>query len=492
MNLINHTAYTQTDYHAQQRGDYLVVPVVMMTPGVRSGSAGSVLHLEEYYSENPDAWDGVPVTAGHPENSNGEFVSVNAVSDDHWVVGHLKDARVEDGKLKADVWIHRQRAIAVNPEVVNYITEGKKLEVSIGAFTRDVQESGEHEGEQYEAVTLEYSPDHLALLPGSRGACSWSDGCGIRNNEKSNQNIMEKTERIEALKEAHRQGDGVFNGLQDNQLGFKAICQKIQSKLDRMDSDIRLHYLKEAYDEYFIYKIRNKDSGEESYYRHDYNITDQEEIEFIGEPTEVRMEVEFVPMQANEDDCGCGGIESKSNINQNGEDIMSDKTKNTQPSGAVQEKVVGLINNERTHFTKSDRSWLLNLNEDQLASLEPKEAPEPEVTREQAIGVLEEDLADIDKVKGLVTNEVAEKIDTGLETYESIREELIESIQSNTSEEDWPEEELQDMETDTLKRLAKTVKPTDYSGMGPVNNNSDGKGGGGKEQPLYPAGVKPE
>ena len=166
----------------------LVLPVVMLVEGVHNGSAGPVLHLARHFGQSVSDWNGVPVTAGHPVNNKGIPISVHQTDKSRWVIGHVQNARIEDGKLKAEVVINQQRAIAVNPEVLNFINEGKKLEVSTGIITRDISQSGQFNGEEYQAITVEYWPDHLALLPGERGACSWADGCGIRVNKNNNSN----------------------------------------------------------------------------------------------------------------------------------------------------------------------------------------------------------------------------------------------------------------------------------------------------------------
>lgn len=485
---------TQTGYQIrkeQHNGrEYIVVPVVMMVEGVHSGSAGPVLHLQENFSQNPQDWNGVPLTAGHPRNAHGEYIGAYQADPDHWIVGHVANTRVEDGKLKAEAWIDQQRAIAVNPEVVNYIKEGKKLDVSIGAFTEDQPKAGTHNDREYQAVTVNYIPDHLALLPGARGACSWQDGCGIRNNEdQSNKDNNMKNEQLQALKEDIKEGKGVVNGLQDNEVGFVELSSKLQSMLDRRDSETYAHFLEEVYDDYFIYRVSNRDNGDTNFYRQEYSVNEQEEIELQGDRSEVRKQVQFVPLQSNseDEDCGCSGMKrTKFNNNKNHNNtVMSEKN---NPSAEVMEKVVGLVNNERTRFTKSDRSWLLQLNEDQLNALEPIEAPAPEVTKEQAIQALSEELGDVDKLKGIVSDDVKSKIEIGLTAYEAEREKLINTIQTNTSKEDWPEDTLNGLEIDMLRRVAKSVRPTDYSGQGPVHtpqNNSNG----GEEEVLLPVGV---
>lgn len=499
--------YTETDYQVRHefRGgrDYTVVPVVMLVEGVHNGSGGAILHLPQYYSQNPDDWNGVPATAGHPR-VNGDYVLANEADADQWVVGYVENARIEDNKLKAEVWIDDQRAIAINPEVLNYINEGKPLDVSTGLLSVDRDEQGQHNGEQYEAVTIEYYPDHLALLPGEQGACSWRDGCGIRNN-KQTEDIDDMSpltqKQINELKTDRKEGVGVQNRLQTNEMGFRELSRMVQGMLDRLDSEARVHYLKEIWDDYFVYTVYDRDQGWEKHYRQSYSVDEQNnDVNFEGDPMQVRENIEYVPIQtngeevtANEDDgdCGCGGMKrTKFNNNQDKEKTMSDK-KTERPSGEVMDKVSALVNNENTRFTKDDREWLLNLNEAQLTKLEPKEAEAPEVTREQAIQALQEDLSDPDRLVEILPDTTKSHFQNGIKTYKEKRESLIKHIQTNTSKDTWPTEELEGMEMTTLERLAKSVNPTDYSvnGSGPeiTNNASESEG-----DLLLPAGVELE
>lgn len=478
-----------SDYQVYNRTkggrEYLVVPVVMMVEGVHSGSGGPILHLQDNFSQNPSDWNGVPLTAGHPVQNN-EYVTVTSVDPDQWVVGFVDNARVEDGKLKADAWIDRQRAIAINPEVVNYITEGKKLEVSTGAATRDVETQGEHNGEQYNAITLEYRPDHLALLPGDQGACSWRDGCGIRTNKKGVDNEMSEQTKNTNL-------DLVVNHLQDNAVGYREISEKIQNTLDRRDSEARYHYLVEVYDDHFIYEVRDRDQGQQKFYKQSYGYTEDKQINLNGDPDEVRRDVEFVPVQSNAQttngSCSCSQMKrTKFNNNTNNGDNMSNEKANAdQPTGEVMDKVVSLINNERTRFSKADRGWLLNLNEDQLEKLEPAEPVETEVSREQALQALQADLSDTEKLVGILPDKVKEQVEHGIKAYSDLRAKYIKSIQANTDEKTWPKDTLESMETDHLERIARSVQKVDYSGNGnPVTVNT---GSGEEEEMLLPAGV---
>ena len=477
----------------QSGRSYFVVPVVMMVEGVHAGSGGPILHLQENFGQNPEAWNGVPVTAGHPISMQGEYISVQAAPADQWVVGYLRNAAVVDGKLKAEAWIDEQRAIAINPEVVNYITEGKPMEVSTGAFTRDHAQAGQWNGEQYEAVSVYYQPDHLALLPGEQGACSWTDGCGIRNNKQKEEINGMSELTFQQLKQAASKVRSVINRLQTNEAGFMEISHAISAKLDRLDSESRMHFLTEVYDAHFVYHVRDRDSGTDRYYKQSYVMQENNEIEWTDDPQEVRRNVEFVPLNGqnnkqkqNNGACGCSMKRTK--FNNNTEDNMSEEN-TKQPSGEVMDKVVSLINNERTRFSKTDRPWLLQLNEEQLEKLEPTEAPQPEVTREQALQALAEDLSDTAKLVEILPEGAKAQVEAGIKAYNDNRQKLIKSIQANTGD-IWKTQRLEQMSNEDLANLEKSCRKTDYSGQGPagetITTNSE------DSEMLLPAGVELE
>jgi hypothetical protein len=55
-------------------------------------------------------------------------------------------------------------------------------------------------GEEYEETLYDFIPDHIALLPNELGACSWADGCGVRENiRKSNFNFSKKEEDVMSI-----------------------------------------------------------------------------------------------------------------------------------------------------------------------------------------------------------------------------------------------------------------------------------------------------
>jgi hypothetical protein len=196
-----------------QGRQHLVAPVVMMVEGVHSGSHGAVLHLAEELGRIPGSWDGIPVTIGHPEDNNGQGISANSPTViDREAVGRVYNTHMDGDKLKAEVWLDEQRLIAVAPNAYQAIEQGNILEVSVGVFTDQQVEEGEHQGEHYVAIARNHRPDHLAILPDERGACSTEDGCGIRLNQQGGK--MNKKVQTLAVRNAARTPnyDGTSSG----------------------------------------------------------------------------------------------------------------------------------------------------------------------------------------------------------------------------------------------------------------------------------------
>lgn len=355
----NNQGYTLR--HETSEGiDYLVVPVVMMVEGVHNGSHGALLHQAEELGKFPASWNGIPVTINHP-NVDGQDVSAN----DPKVLEEFGTGRVfntkmtEDGKLKGEAWIVQEKIASISPEALEYIESQRPLDVSIGVFTDEEQVTGNYQGETYQAIARNHRPDHLALLPGGQGACSWSDGCGIRLNSNN-----------------------------------------------------------------------NKEGGK-----------------------------------------------------------MSDEKKPCCP-----DKVKELIANSR--FTKDDEDWLLTQSEETINKMFPIEKEQPKTnaapTKEQAIQVLKDTLKTKEEFMQVLPEEISAQMKHGLTLHQNHRKKMMDTITSNTAEGTWSEDELNEMTTPVLEKIANSVKkedaPADYSAMG---------GGNMQPQPnnngvLLPTGMKPK
>lgn len=456
---------------------HLVVPVVMMVEGVHNGSQGPVFHSAEELGRWENAWNGIAITIGHPRDEEGQYVSANEPERVVNFVGRVFHAHMDDSRLVAEAWLDEAKLQRVSPQALGYIRERRALEVSIGAFTDTDPQEGEWHEEHYEGVARNHRPDHLALLPGGRGACSWEDGCGIRAHEES---VMknrcdgcrdsekacghcEWANANASLKEAMKQ----TGPLCIYEQGYRECMMRLQAKLDEMDGNGRYHFLVEAGDDWLVYEVR-REEGNSNLYRVEYSMND-DQVELSDERTEIRRRTTTEYVNANRKE-------------------VSEVTK------AREKAVKALIANEQSKFTEEDTEWLGGLSDEQFAKLEPVE-PQPQqnanensngITREQAVEVLREELSDPQKFMGLLPESVRGQMQHGLGMYESEKQALVERIMKATDV--YQAEELQALEFNALKRMASAIVRPTY-----VGNGGNGNGLGAHEvAPLCPPGVSEE
>lgn len=181
---------------------HIVVPVVMMVEGVHNGSAGPIFHSIEELGKFPEAWNGIPVTLHHPTDGNTPISANSPAVIDKWTIGRVYNTRVEGKKLKAEAWLDEEKIRKVYPQLLDYLEKQLPVDVSVGVFTEEEKVAGEWNGEQYSAIARNHRPDHLAILPGGVGACSWEDGCGIRAYWETGEELDAQIQTIikEALK----------------------------------------------------------------------------------------------------------------------------------------------------------------------------------------------------------------------------------------------------------------------------------------------------
>lgn len=158
--------------------DMIVVDVIMAKADVVMN--GGLLPEEEY---DPFAWNGVPVTIGHPEASDHSFLSARDPQVcEEWTVGNIYNAKVVDGSLRGEAWCSVARLEEIRPGLAKKLAGGEPIDVSTGYLCDPEPAGGVSNGEQYKEIHRNILPDHLALLPEDVGACSWEDGCGVRQN----------------------------------------------------------------------------------------------------------------------------------------------------------------------------------------------------------------------------------------------------------------------------------------------------------------------
>jgi hypothetical protein len=428
-----------------QEKAHLVVPVVMMVEGVHNGSQGAILHEIVELGKFPDSWNGIPVVIYHPTKDD-EPVSANSPEIiDTRTVGRVYNTNVEGKKLKAEVWFDEDKLNTISENTLLAINESKEIEVSLGMFTDNEEKEGEYEGEKFIGIAHNHRPDHLAILPDQKGACSCEDGCGIGANKEDDEIKINKI---------RQKGYSINEIGNHSEQGYNEKMSMIYDKLRSLDSDKVYNYLEECYDDYLIYS-KSGDNNRKMY-KQSYKI-ESGKIEFVGEPIEVHKKVEYV---------------LNFSINSKKESKMA---KNECPK--CLEKINKVLTNKDSGFVEADRVWLETLEEsalDKVIAL-PKVVEKEKIVKETV------------EVNKLTPEQEADLAFLAKQRTDR-RNEMIQGIQANTSKELWPDDVLKAMNEDNLKRVFNSVKKpdmVDYSVNGAILQNN-----GSEEPPMLNAELR--
>jgi hypothetical protein len=451
---------------------HLVVPVVMMVEGVHNGSRGPLLHTAEELGRFVNVWDGIPITIQHPQ-SDGVFVSANSPEQLGLSVGRVFNTHLDGDKLRAEAWLDESKLIAISPEALEYIRQGKPLDVSVGVFNDEIPETGEWNDEHYEAIATNHRPDHLALLPGGRGACSWEDGCGIRVNKEGGN--MEKG-LIQDIKSLNQRGYAAIPIV--NKQGYRELMETLRSKLDAMDTADRMYFLVEVYENEFVYEVRSRETESSTLYKRGYSTNENDEIEVAESPVEVRRKVEFVTMSDEK-------RMKRTKFNNN------NKKEGGNEMACCEDKVDRLIANAQTKFTANDKEWLLAQSEETIDKLFPnpvkeeKKEDQPQVNREMALEVL--NLQKPEDYLALMPEKMKSNFETGLKLYQDSRKEKIDSIVENS---EFAAEDLSDYTDAVLDKLFNSFNKSqgNYAGNGSTKIKINAQQE--TEEMLLPPGVE--
>lgn len=164
---------------------YLVAPMTMIVPGVLHGSNGPLLYPPDEVARSVDAWNGMPITNGHPKVS-GQYVSGRSPGVTQ--LGSVFNARLRDRDraLQAEAWFDEEVTRTSAPDVHQRLVARLPVGLSTGLFTTNepAPPGSVWNGlKAYTAVARNHRPDHLAILVSEPGACSLADGCGVLVNE---------------------------------------------------------------------------------------------------------------------------------------------------------------------------------------------------------------------------------------------------------------------------------------------------------------------
>lgn len=171
--------------HEELEGrDHLVVPCVMITEGVHHGSQGRGYYSPRHTAKTTLAWNGMPIVVYHPKKKGQGISARQPKVFNSSKIGVVMNTRWSNKKLKTEAWIDYQRAKEVDSRILEAVENGKSVEVSTGLHVRRQKKKGVWNGEKYDWVAVKQQPDHLAVLPDQKGACSVQDGAGLLMNSE--------------------------------------------------------------------------------------------------------------------------------------------------------------------------------------------------------------------------------------------------------------------------------------------------------------------
>jgi hypothetical protein len=157
---------------------YLIAPVVALREGVLNGA----LVLADEFGKFPEAWNGIPLPLGHPQDEDGGFISCNTPDLVAQCPGRLYNVHVDGDRLTGEMWIDIEQAKTVGGKALiaeRRLEANEPIEVSTAYFCDNEDSSGEWNGKHYDIIQRNFRPDHLALLLDEKGACNWQMGCGV-------------------------------------------------------------------------------------------------------------------------------------------------------------------------------------------------------------------------------------------------------------------------------------------------------------------------
>ena len=250
---------------------YLVGPVVMAKEIVMN----KVLYRAKELKASVPHWNGRPVVVGHPKTEDGGFKTANDPDVlEAQGIGMIFNTSfaTKTKKLKSECWLN-VNSLKKFENVEKVVANGEMLEVSTSLYLEAEEAVGTFNDRDYEFVGHNYKPDHLAILDGEIGACSVEDGAGFpRANEELTTNELSSSEKM------HRLG------------------QAVRKKFSTSGSGA---YLADVYDAYLVYEKYDQEDNTYALYKVGYTLgSDEQTVEFSGEPTKVLCQKTYVDIIA--------------------------------------------------------------------------------------------------------------------------------------------------------------------------------------------------
>lgn len=465
--------------------EWLVVPMVMLVEGVHSGSCGALYYPKEELEKTPVTWNHKPVVVYHPSGPTACDPDVLT----NRKIGVIMNTTFEDGKLKAEAWLDPVRMKKVDERIAEAIANETMMEVSTGLFTDLDGPEGDWGDEHYESIASHYRPDHLALLPDMKGACSMEDGAGfMRLNsaadatdavEKNNISELWAATYFPILKAAGIDTDK----LTSNELSHGSIWGQLSDLVRKKNSNA---WMEEVFDSFFCYDVEGE------LFKQDYEIDKNDVVKLTGIVEPVIRVVQYK-------------LKSGTLIDVNSNEIQKETIMNKD------ELIIKLIENKESGWTEDDKEVLNTMDETHLnkivsivenkvkADAEAEKKIQEETAKNAAVLKTESKVTvegnEESKTESKVENEekkvpmteeeyiasaprnIQNVLNRGLKAYNSEKDRLIAVVKSNEKNA-FNDEYLQSRDLDELNGLARLAAPAqevveapsilmgDYSGQG--------------------------
>ena len=247
--------------------------------------------------------EGKPAPAGHPKNSQGQFISAlnGEALASAWVGSYCRNARHEAGRTLVDIVVNEAQARA-HPDGAKLVerldaaiagTNADPIHVSTGLMANAINASGESMGKKYTRIATDLQYDHLAILLNERGAGTPADGVGMFLNAAGESELVEEvTVNTEPEDRRTRGLLGWIKRLIGNSDSYDMSFEQIAEGLRKLiPSD---GWIREVFTKSVIWVDNNN-----RLWRQDYHVgSDGVSLALLGEPVEVVRQVKYEPIES--------------------------------------------------------------------------------------------------------------------------------------------------------------------------------------------------
>lgn len=249
--------------------------------------------------------EGKPAPAGHPKNSQGQFISAlnGEALASAWVGSYCRNARHEAGRTLVDIVVNEAQARA-HPDGAKLVerldaaiagTNADPIHVSTGLMANAINASGESMGKKYTRIATDLQYDHLAILLNERGAATPDQGVGMFLNAAGESEEVEEV--IINTEPEDLRTRGLMGWIKrlignESEMSFDDISDKLREALPQNS------WLREVYSKYVIY-VTEATGLDAAYFQQDYAIDSAGSVSLLGSPVEVIRRVEYKPVETN-------------------------------------------------------------------------------------------------------------------------------------------------------------------------------------------------